>query len=471
MNGRPLAVLFLAMILNACASVHDVRNDYRQKIGSTPSVSKRTVVFFLFDGLPISTLTAQLNKNKLPNIEHFFLNGKKTFYRARTTFPSLTFPAIASLLTEEDVDQNGLFGNTMLHNGERLNFDKLDGLSSLNSLIEDHNVFRRIGQQGMRSVSIDYAFHGSATAFTSSADADALLALVDKKYDVADAKSIDSLRLLLRDTPVDQWPDFIFVHLVGVDLTSHDVGPDSPKVTAYLQLLDKQLRPIFVQLSQAEGRRQIIGMLSADHGFDQPIRKVVPLAEVFHDAEFRVLNEGRYLGVYFPRRWSPADRTRLLSGLSTNPDIDIVAAKMDSQIEIRTAQLNTTVIFQKTGACPIGYALSVQPMGPVLASSQWQCPDQLNEATNTTYYPYFISDISHYFQTAETPDAVIITKPGVSFLPALKGQHGGPTPQELFVPLLMHGATLPEGSAVPALKDLLKFIGEGNHCPAQSPHC
>src|SRR5689334_23164959 len=108
---RKLGWVFLAGVMVGCASRREMADSYGEILksarASTPS--NRTVVFFLVDGLPLRTLTAELSRGRLSSMRSFFLGSENFFYRAHTSFPSLTFPAIFSLLSERPIDQHGVY--------------------------------------------------------------------------------------------------------------------------------------------------------------------------------------------------------------------------------------------------------------------------------------------------------------------------------------------------------------------------
>ncbi|MGZ3723761.1 MAG: alkaline phosphatase family protein, partial [Bdellovibrionales bacterium] len=389
---RILISLILSLGMVACASKHEVAEDYRNAIGagSPPSKTGRTVILFLVDGLSVPTLSQELAGGHLPNLQKFFLAGKNQFFKARTIFPSLTFPAITSLLTESPVDKNGIYGNVIFKDGKKTNFDVINGYPALNSMIQGQNIFSRLGAKGLRTVSFDYAFKSGTTAHTELNDLKAGLAVAGEDYAYVDLKTLDSLQVLLRKTAPQSWPDFIFVHLIGVDLTSHDAGPKSEQVAAYLEQLDSKLGATFAILNKTETshKREVLSILTADHGFDLPVTKSIALEEALGkmDGEIRILNEGRYLGLYFPANWTPTKRSALLANLARMPDVDITALATDTKIEIQSQTVRTDLFAEKASACAGGISLAVQPVaeGPMLASAApaFQCEQQLDEHTN-----------------------------------------------------------------------------------------
>ncbi len=457
MKNLSLALAAL-LLFNSCASFRELPKDYSRVVRKQPLPgSDRTVIFFLVDGLPVRTLKQELVAGRMPQINSFFIGSKHEMFVARTGFPSLTFTGIGSLLTEKPVDQHGLFGNRVLSvkENEAINLEQPKNYSELSRRIKDQNIFARLKAKGQKTVSLSYSFYADADVHSEILDPQAALAILNEDYEFLDRKTLDSLQLLLSQNKSDTWPDFIFVHLVGVDFLSHQRGPDSPNVTKYLNKLDTQLKPIFDLLKSAElkKQRQVMSLLSADHGFDQTISNRVELPQVLGPemGSFKVLNEGRFAGLYFPKEWGAAQRSNYLQKISRQPSIEVVAGRQDNSVWIQSIGRKTVFNYSPSHCQEGEYAISVGPTLPA-------CPENLEAALNYLYHPYFIANLSHYFQTEGHPDAVIVPRPGVSFQKGTLGQHGGPTANEIFIPLLIHNGTLNDIKRNPPLWQLLQFL-------------
>lgn len=447
-----ISLLWLA----ACASPNHVVDEYQEYSEKhVQKKSSRTVILFLVDGLPVTTITEEISTGSIPEIQHFFIGQKKSIYQARSSFPSLTFPAIGSLLSQSTVDKHGIYGNLVLDDEEIVNYEDPQNFSKANLRIQHENIFSRLESRGYKTVSLDYSFNANAGVGVQLADANAAAAILQKNYFYVDKSLLSSLEELLSKTKPEQWPDFIYVHLVGIDFTSHDQGPDSLSVRQYLQKLDHELKDIFSLLTDAEKNqnRQIITMLTADHGFDQTITHNFDLERALHDARMRILNEGRLAGLYFPQDWSQDMRSTFLQEWANKSEIDIVAARSNDKVEIFRRKEVSTVQYVMNSLCP------QQSFALIVDDRPQRCADHLDELSNQKFYPFFISNLSHYFQADGHPDAVLIAKPGISFhTNSGLGQHGGPTERELFVPLLMRGAELKDPSRIPSLSKLLEFM-------------
>lgn len=465
---EPLLISLLVCLVAACASNGHVADEYHEHLArrGLHETSKQTVILFLVDGLPLSTFQDQLASGHLPQIRKYFIENARQFYVARTTFPALTFSGIGSLLTERPVDQSGIYGNKLFNKaGEYLDFESPAYNQKLNDQIRGQNIFSRLEHKGLKTVSIDYNFNADSSAHMDPHDPDAGLAILDKNYDKVDSKLIGSLEELLSKTEPKLWPDFIFIHLIGIDFVSHDQGPKSQAVLKYLAYLDHELKGVFKTLTKVETskQRKILALMTADHGFDKKISKSLSLEQTLKniDPQIKVLNEGRYLSLYFPSTWQSDRKSSFLHEFASQPLIDIVAYREHENVFIQSDSLEMKLSYGPQQCKGNAFAFSVSQIRAnlILAGGEpLVCPENLDGNLNQLYYPYFLRNLSYYFQSADHPDAVIIPKPGIAFKNENKGQHGGPTPQELFVPLLMRNCTLSDAQHIPALWELLEFM-------------
>jgi hypothetical protein len=465
--GQTVKLWAALVALCACATSHHVTDEYRDSLGSqVKSTSRRTVILFLIDGLPAFTLQRELKESNLPQLQSYFVQGKNEMFLARTPFPSLTFPGIGSLLSEKPVDGHGIYGNQMYFKRDRVNFESPLDSKDLRAITQGQTIFARLHARGLKTVSIDYAFNADSDASVRLEDAEAALDIQNKQYEKVDNKLIKSLANLLNSTEAAVWPDFIFVHLVGVDFLTHDHGPDAPEVRKYLRALDANLKGVFSTLKKAEftKKREVVALLTADHGVDIRVKSFLPIERVIKkvDPRIRVLNEGRYLTLFFPKSWGTTKKSAFMIDVVCNPEIYIVYFFEKSTVIFEYKDLITTLYFSPANCPESKYSIVVVPhsLGVMQTSASVpMCPENLDSATRQLYYPYFVSNLSHFFETPGHPDAVIIPKPGVTFKNNnYLGQHGGPTAREVFVPLLMRNATLGTADNIPALWELLRFM-------------
>ena len=455
-----IAWLFIGI---SCASRYGALENYKNTLtlNETKGLRKssnRTVILFLIDGLPVSTLQSQFDQKRLKHIKNYFLGSKDKFSIARSAFPSITFPSIASLLTEQTIDQHGVYGNKIFSRGENYDFESPNDFSQLNAMVQGKNIFSRLTSKNQTSVSFSYTFNQDATAHIDGLDFKSGLAVQTQDYSYVDLKLIDSLGIFLEGTNPSMWPDFIYVHLVGVDLLSHQNGPKSNSVISHLQLLDQKLNKVFKILNKAEvrTRKKVVTLLTADHGFDRRIYKRIDLISILPPdltKTSNVLNESRFASFHFPVMWTSEQKMQYAMKLRSNPILDIIAYRDGQKLELISRGLKTQIFYGPSICAESSFSISVGT-----DSVNKVCPEQIPFSQNQIFYPYFTTNIAHYFQTVDHPDIVIIPQPGVSFNFKEKGQHGGPTTEELFVPLLIHNGQISDSNSIIPLSDVLKFL-------------
>ncbi len=349
------------------------------------------------------------------------------------------------------VDASGIYGNQVLSDNNAFELEDPVHFEEFNKMIKGRSVFWRYKQQGLKTVSASYGFTSDSLSHLQLNDVEAALAIKQKNYKLVDNKIINALDKLLVETPVQKWPDFIFVHLIGVDFTSHDVGSNSVQVISYLQNLDAKLAPIFNHFNQASGRK-IVSLLTSDHGFDRNHDKALNLEQVLKklDPQIKVLNEGRYLSLYFPSAWPLAKRKSIVSDIAFHSSVDIAALSFEDSVYLQSDKLKLNFNYAE-GICSLGnYKLVINGVS--------SCPETMDDRIQQSYYPYFVENISHFFKVTGHPDAVIIAKSGVSFRNDYTAYHGGPTLAETIVPLLMHNCALLPQTRIPSLAELLRFL-------------
>ncbi len=453
---QKLGLILIATILGSCATA--------PRVVSKPS-SSRTVVFFLIDGLSIATLTEQMTQNRAPAIKNYFSGSNSHFSYAHTSFPSMTFPAIGSLLTEKPISTNGIFGNRIINEKNQIiDFESPSHFIDYNKMIEGKNVFARLQQKNETAVSFAYAINADTIPVIASKNLGAGLAILNRSYEAVDDELIDGLQKLLTAKKPEDWPHFIFIHLIGVDFTAHEQGSHSKDVAIYLKNLDQKLAPIFQTLLNAEKskQRQIISMLSADHGFDETHKRTVLFDELIlkKNPEIRVLNEGRYAGLYFPKNLDSEQRLSILKSFLKNTNIDLIALRDQKNIFVQSAKQEVMMMTLPATCADGNFALSIiQQKGELTQpnASPWTCPENITGRLSQIFYPYFLSNLSYYFHAEQAPDAIVVARSGVSLKLGYEALHGGPTARETLIPLLLRNSQV-ESDRIPAIWELLRFL-------------
>jgi hypothetical protein len=450
---RWIVIFILALVFAACASRYTVPQSYKALEVQLPVESPRTVVLFLIDCLPVDTLKQALRENALPNIQQHFLSSGRKLYKAHTVFPSLTYPSISSLLHAEPVSKTQALGNSIVQKGRLIHFESMTDREHFSDEMRGNNVFTRLTELQKSSVSLDYGLGVDASVAAETVDLKSGLAAEFKDYLYLDQKKLASLKLLLQSSSVEHWPSFIFVHLVGVDFLSHQHGSESAIVSRYLKSLDSSLSEVFQLLKQGENRKPVISMLSADHGFRPRTNHYVDIdkAAAGADNKLRVINEARMAALYYPLIPSAEMQGQWARKLLAVSQVEAVAYRSGSKITLatRSKQISVDIVNGPGCAFETG-AISIN--GGALS-----CPEALDPISQNLLFPYFIQNMTYYFQAEKHPDMVVIPAANAAFSKAEVGYHGGPTAEEVYVPLLLRNAVLGEGQ-VPALWDLLKFL-------------
>jgi hypothetical protein len=187
-----------------------------------------------------------------------------------------------------------------------------------------------------------------------------------------------------------------------------------------------------MDLAEKRDGRQVVALMSSDHGFDEDIQSTLNLEEVLHkyDNQLQILNEGRFLSLFFSKDWTATQKAALLKDVSLHPKMDLVAYRLKDTLNIQTPNQSISISYSEV----------------------------FEEKNQKLIYPFLVGNLGHYFNHQEHPDAILIPQPGVALQSLYLGQHGGPTEQEVLVPLLLHNAKLSESTSVPALWELLNFL-------------
>lgn len=441
--------LFSLCFLTGCAGGLQLER------GEETRRSSRTVVLFLVDGLGAKILQQGMQSGKMPNTRRFFLRGQKNFLVGQAAFPSLTYPNLASVLTTEGVDAHPVAANHMVIDGKEINYESPFHHHDLERAIEMQSIFTRLKAQGKTSASFSYVLGANATDHMQAGLQEGL-EYKNHEYRSLDGRLISNLEEYLEEKTPAEWPSFIYVHLVGVDGTAHLHGARSKKTLEYLAWLDKELSGVYRLLSAGEKKKQVTSMLTADHGFVDTSRFVDLEKRIHHlDRSVKVTNESRFLGLYLPKGADRAEFSRLLSRIRATPGVELTVERRDALLEFATETRQLSFGYGPATCASATYSLAPAPGGVMPAASTYRCPEELNASIQP--YPLLVSGLSRYMNSAHRPDAVVIARPDTSFTKDHLGNHGGPTADEMLVPILLRGASL-HGEALPHTSDLLKTL-------------
>jgi hypothetical protein len=351
------------------------------------------------------------------------------------------------------VHLTGHIGNSIISHGRLIQFEEpLDRIFFSQEMVGS-NIFQRLREQGFRSVSLDYGLGVDASVSSRLTDLNMGIALQQQDYAALDQNRIQSLKLLLSRSHYDQWPEFIFIHIIGNDFLSHKKGAQSPTVLSYLGILDRNLADILSILREAESNgHATTSILTADHGFAVTPEKHLPLDEIVTglSPQLRILNEGRMASVYSPAAPSTAQLAQWTGQLLGKQGVEIVGSRAGKHVRLVSKNLDFSFDYVNSPDCgPHGIGISIQ-------GSPLVCNTQLSPKIRDLFYPYFIENIASFFYAERYPDLVVIADPVTAFHDREAFMHGGPTREEVFVPLLLRNTKLSEPSKIPALWQLLQ---------------
>ncbi|RZA04965.1 MAG: hypothetical protein EOP11_13885, partial [Proteobacteria bacterium] len=272
-------------------------------------------------------------------------------------------------------------------------------------------------------------------------------------YRSLDGRLLSNMQTYLTDAVIaPEWPEFIYVHLVGVDGTAHRFGVGSKATKAYLRWLDARMGAVLRTLRAGEAKGyQVITLLTADHGMLDPAA-FSDAATLFKRPGIILTNESRYLGLHTKQ---PATLRRSLEDARGLASVELTVLRDGEDLYLNSDNRQLQFRYGPPVCAEESYSLA-QVSGS--AVSPLQCPSAFDALVPP--YPYFVANVATYLHAKYHPDALVIAKPRYSFMNVAKGMrgaHGGPTADEVLVPLLTRNASV-SGSRPMRTSDLLKIL-------------
>lgn len=442
---RGLAFAGICGLLGACST------SLTQSDDGYGGPSNRTTVLFVVDGLGAKILQRGFAGGGLPNLREHFLQKESGFRLARATFPTLTYPNLASILTTQKIGEQPVIANHMVvENGEVINFESHTDHAELRRQIDPRSVIARLKAAGRRTASFSYVLGMNADDHMGAGLGEGL-EYSAHDYRALDERLLQNLQEYLTDVPrAEAWPTFIYVHLVGLDGTAHRFGEASRESAAYLTWLDARLGSALRTLRAGEKQgHPVVTMFTSDHGFVDPVA-FSDAALLFRQKGLIVTNETRYLGIH-RREKGPSLRPALAQarGLAS---VELTALREGNDLFLNSDNRQLQFRYGPPVCPEENYSLA--PIGPAGAGAP-ACPSAFDAFVPP--YPYFVANVATYLNAKYHPDALVIAKARYTFLAGVKGAHGGPSAEELLVPLLLRGAKI-EGDRPVRTSDLLKGL-------------
>jgi hypothetical protein len=461
-----VAVLALTgLISTSCTTPASVADQYRaetrdQRPPKIPTAeSETTVLIFLVDGFAISTLTHALTAKsadeQAPNLARFFHVSSHNLHLGRAAFPTLTYPNLVSILTGSAVNHHGINGNRVLDDqGVEKDFEEVQNWSYLNKRIGKQTMFARLRDNNETSVSYSFPFTYGTTA-RAHKTIEAGVDYAEKDYERVDQETLLSLANLFTTTPLEKWPRFLFVHLIGVDSYSHEFGPNDERTRAYVHKLDAYLEPVFdaIRLAEKAGH-QVKTVMTADHGFVTTTHAVhvKALVETTH-LGVRVVEDNRVASFYIPQRWKLEKREAFAESMLSIQHTAWSALRDGNSIELfGTNGLRGRIELGQKSCLTGNRSARVEWIQPhvsairyVKESGDFYCPEEYDQKgiTSEDGASFMVSGLVEYFTAPDAPDMVLLPDAHSDFSGEYAGNHGGLTTQEVYVPILSRHADLP----------------------------
>jgi hypothetical protein len=175
------------------------------------------------------------------------------------------------------------------------------------------------------------------------------------------------------------------------------------------------------------------------------------------DPKLVVTNESRFLGLHLAPGQSLDSLAKSLARLSQLKGVEMTALRRDRSVELHTAAADLSFAYGPAICAGESYSLAVQGRGLEQAAAEFRCPEQLDSANPK--YPFLVSELTRFLQAPNHPDALVIAKPQVSFTKGSRGSHGGPTADEVIVPVLLRNASF-HGAEMQPTSELLKILDQ-----------
>ncbi|MCK4341170.1 MAG: alkaline phosphatase family protein [Phycisphaerae bacterium] len=224
------------------------------------------VVIFLVDGLPPRFVEQGSCEGWLPNIQQRFYAGGTRVRRATTCIPSITYAAIATLVTGVGPPGHGLVGNRWFDPNEALfrnyvlikTYDKVDDDYHVPTIYEriqpaPSATIQTVHRRGATKIIRNWALSGTLWFF--------------RDYTAVDKLAASSLYRVTRwANRHQQWPTILTCYFPGVDTIGHLFGATSPEFRRAMENADHQIGRVCDWLERQGLLETTYIVLVSDHG-------------------------------------------------------------------------------------------------------------------------------------------------------------------------------------------------------------
>lgn len=503
-----LTLLLLLAMAGGCGHGQPSRWDLR------PTVERPQpgVVLFLVDGLPPRFVEQGCTDGSLPHIRRRFCEGGARVERATTSMPSITYAAIATLLTGAGPGRHGIVGNRWFDPEARLfrNYATIANYRDVNADFETPTIYERIAPA--ESVSVQAAHRRGVTKNIANWAVSGTMWFFGK-YTAVDKLTASSIWRITRwANRQGRWPTLLTLYFPGLDSVGHEVGPASAKFRWAVWHADWQVGRVCDWLERQGLLESTYLVLVSDHGMidvrpDGYIDLVALLRDGwghrvtdemrqdgsfeqrarFYDAFDTVVayQDGRGASLHFrgPDGWDTPPSPDVVEAILNSPPEDLrlwnipgveLAAYLaaDDEVVLRSAARSARLFTQpgpdgnEFAYVPddgdvLGYLadpdLAAFVAGGFHPSRAWL------EATADQRLPDVVPHLPPLLQVRRAGQVVLFAAPGYSFVREAGG-HGGLDRDERLMTFLLAGPGIEPGTVigtarsvdlVPTLLDLL----------------
>ncbi len=481
------------------------------------------VVHFIIDGTNLTAFDRTLAAGKLPTIAQHFVEGGARFHRATSLFPTTSTTVYQSFATgllpghagiphleRFDRERREPVDYLTITQHDDVNSDLINLRALLNPDVADLDAPTAIFDllAGHPTAAIYSSFNRGAS-FVHPANAP--IAALWSAYVSGNISKIDQLAFT---EVLDQFggeasaiPRYTLVGLYSSDVSGHKYGPQSPEVEAVLVQFDRFLADFFALLEKQGIADKTFIIISADHGMHEtgklfrfqkaleakgivvkpknPRKKHYALyaaSRGVSSTHIYVRHNGGFEPIENPdvlrkMKISDGEGIDLIETILAMPATDLLVVRAGQRSarlfnhEGKRADIDCFPIgheeycsyrFDTLVGDPLGYAENPK-LAPLLdglphSTRAWR------EATVEERYPDAVIELSQIFHDGRAGDAFITTRDRFGFRKVKRGNHGGATNDDMRVPLLIAGPSVPKGSfgaarAVDLYPLLVKWFG------------
>lgn len=481
------------------------------------------VIHFVLDGLSYKAFEKALAQDRVPTLRQHFIDGGATFTHAISGFPSTSttiyqsfvtglFPGHAGIphLERFDRKKQEVIGYLTPKGAAKINSDLINLRALLNpdvvQIEPPTTIFELL--KGYPTAAVYSSFsRGASYVHPKKAPIRALWST----YVTEDIHKVDVLAMRkildLYQGDFEKIPRYTLAGLYSSDISGHHFGPMSDEVQDALHQFDLFLAE-FLELLQKRGLyNKTYIIISADHGmhesgdlfhFQKALEKkgivtkpknprsknytiytanrgvVSSHLYIRHNGGFAPIDDPQILRHHPVGEGNHIDLIDLILSLDATDLLIVRAGNQKVQIfngEWQSADIACTTInltdycsyrFDRTKGDPLGY--SKEPDIAKLLDDKPHSTYVWREATAGKYYPDGIIQLSQIFHDSRAGDAFITTRGRFGFRKVKAGNHGGPAIDDMHIPLVIRGPSVPHATfstarSVDIYPLLLKWFG------------